>query len=54
MKEQRGVTVITATHDMKMLAASDRVIWISDGRIGRIQNRDELDINVGTIDGKEE
>ncbi len=54
MKTERGVTIITATHDMKMLAASDRVVWITDGKISRIQNREELDINVGTIDGKEE
>jgi len=54
MKEERGVTVITATHDMKMLAASDRVVWITDGKISRIQRREEMDINVGSIDGKEE
>ncbi len=54
MKEKRGVTIITATHDMKMLAASDRVIWITDGRISRIQSRAELDIRVGAIDGREE
>jgi putative ABC transport system ATP-binding protein len=54
MKERRGVTVITATHDMKMLAASDRVVWITDGNISRIQRREELEISVGTIDGQEE
>ncbi len=54
MKTERGVTVITATHDMKMLDASDRVIWITDGRVSRIQSREELDIRVGTIDGAEE
>jgi len=54
MKQERGVTVITATHDMKMLAASDRVVWITDGMISRIQRREEMDIAVGTIDGKEE
>ena len=54
MKTERGVTIITATHDMKMLAASDRVVWITDGQISRIQRRDQLDINVGTIDGQEE
>jgi len=26
LKEEQGVTIITATHDMKMLDASDRVI----------------------------
>jgi putative ABC transport system ATP-binding protein len=54
LKEDRGVTVITATHDMKMLAASDRVVWVTDGRISRIQRREELAISVGTIDGREE
>jgi putative ABC transport system ATP-binding protein len=54
LKDERGVTVITATHDMKMLSASDRVIWITDGKVSRIQSRDELDIQVGSIDGQEE
>jgi putative ABC transport system ATP-binding protein len=54
LKEERGVTIITATHDHKMLAASDRVIWITDGQISRIQNREDLDIRVGTIEGAEE
>lgn len=54
LKTSRGVTIITATHDMKMLAASDRVVWITDGKISRIQSRDELNIRIGTIDGHEE
>ncbi|HSM22563.1 MAG TPA: ABC transporter ATP-binding protein, partial [Rubrivivax sp.] len=29
--KQEGVTVITATHDHKMLAASDRIVWIKGG-----------------------
>jgi putative ABC transport system ATP-binding protein len=53
LNAEKGVTVITATHDMKMLAASDRVIWITDGRISRIQSREELDIRAGTIQGRE-
>jgi putative ABC transport system ATP-binding protein len=51
MNEEYGVTVITATHDMKMLAASDRIIWIRDGRVDRIERREDLDINVGDIGG---
>ena len=31
-----GVTVICSTHDHKMLAASDRVCWIRDGRLEKI------------------
>jgi putative ABC transport system ATP-binding protein len=54
LKQERGVTIITATHDMKMLDASDRVVWITDGQISRIQSRGELKIQVGSIDGREE
>lgn len=52
MKEQLNITVISATHDMKMLSASDVVVWISDGAINRVANRDEIKIDIGTIDGK--
>src|SRR4051812_48445779 len=51
MNHEREVTVISATHDHKMLAVSDRIIWISDGRIERIQKREELTIEVGKIEG---
>jgi len=47
--KKHGVTVITATHDHKMLATSDRIVWISDGKVERIQKRSETDIKVGTI-----
>ena len=47
-----NVTIITATHDMKMLSASDRIVWIRDGRVDRIQSRAELNIQEGTIDGE--
>ncbi len=53
LKEERGVTIITATHDHKMLAASDRVIWVTDGQISRIQRREELEIHVGSIEAAE-
>jgi len=47
-----GTTVVCATHDMKMLAASDRVVWIRDGQVERIACRAELQISVGTLDGQ--
>ena len=50
LSQEREVTVISATHDFKMLNVSDRVVWIRDGRIDRIENRDELSISVGQID----
>jgi putative ABC transport system ATP-binding protein len=48
--DQRGVTVITATHDHKMLDKSDRILWIKDGGVDRLQRRDELDIRVGKVE----
>lgn len=44
-----GVTVITATHDHKMLAVSDRILWIKDGGIERLENRENLTIRIGKI-----
>jgi putative ABC transport system ATP-binding protein len=51
LSRDKGVTVITATHDHKMLAASDRVVWVSEGMVQRIVKREELTIKVGTMDG---
>ena len=52
MNQELGVTVISATHDHKMLSVSDRVVWVRDGRVDRIINREDLKIEVGTIDGE--
>ncbi|MBI3986637.1 MAG: ABC transporter ATP-binding protein [Lentisphaerae bacterium] len=52
MKMDLNITVISATHDKKMLSASDVVVWISDGAISRVAQRDEIKIDIGTIDGK--
>ncbi|MHC4717803.1 MAG: ABC transporter ATP-binding protein [Planctomycetota bacterium] len=50
LSERRGVTVVTATHDHEMLRVSDRVVWIADGRIERVASRDEIHIEVGTVE----
>ena len=50
MSRERRVTIVSATHDHKMLSVSDRVVWIVDGRIDRIERREELDISLGTIE----
>ena len=49
LSKEQGVTVVTATHDHKMLANSDRIVWIKDGRVDRIQLRSELNIKVGSV-----
>ena len=53
LSQERGVTVISATHDFKMLNVSDRVVWIRDGRIDKIENREELSISIGRIGARE-
>jgi putative ABC transport system ATP-binding protein len=52
MNKELGVTVISATHDHKMLSVSDRVVWVRDGRVDRVMDREDLKIEVGTIDGE--
>ncbi len=53
LSQERGVTVISATHDFKMLNVSDRVIWIRDGRVDKIEDREELSISIGRIGSRE-
>ncbi|OPZ87420.1 MAG: putative ABC transporter ATP-binding protein [bacterium ADurb.Bin429] len=49
LKETRGVTIITATHDKKMLKRSDRIVWIEDGLIERVTTPEEMNIEVGEV-----
>ncbi|MEN8190506.1 MAG: ABC transporter ATP-binding protein [Thermodesulfobacteriota bacterium] len=46
---EERVTVISATHDYKMLNVSDQVVWIRDGHVDKIQDRDELEIQTGGL-----
>jgi putative ABC transport system ATP-binding protein len=52
LQTEDKVTIITATHDDKMLDVSDRIVWIRDGVIDRIQMREDVDIAVGSIGGE--
>jgi putative ABC transport system ATP-binding protein len=49
LSKEDNVTVISATHDHKMLATSDRIVWMRDGQIDEVELRSDLDIKVGTI-----
>ena len=49
LSKDHGVTVITATHDHKMLATSDRIIILRDGRIVEVQLRSDVDIRLGSV-----
>jgi putative ABC transport system ATP-binding protein len=51
LNKEQGVTIISATHDHKMVDVSDRIVWIRDGRIDKVENREDIDIQVGSISG---
>ena len=54
LSQEMGVTVISATHDHKMLNICDRVMWIRDGQIERVVKREDLDIEEGHMEGQDE
>ena len=49
LSDERGVTVVSATHDHRMLDVSDRVVYLRDGRVERIARREDLNIQVGSV-----
>jgi putative ABC transport system ATP-binding protein len=49
MNRERGVTVICSTHDHKMLDISDRIVWMRDGKVQKIANRADVDIEINTM-----
>lgn len=53
MNKEKHVTVISATHDLKMIDVSDRIFWIRDGRIERVERRTDVSIEVGEIEGEQ-
>jgi len=53
LNEKKNVTVITATHDLKMLDVSDRVVDIRDGKVDRIRYRKDIDLRVGSLGNNE-
>jgi putative ABC transport system ATP-binding protein len=47
--DEWGLTVITATHDLKMLKTSDRIVWIEDGRITKVTTPEDMKIQIEEI-----
>jgi putative ABC transport system ATP-binding protein len=37
LNRTRGLTLVAATHDLKMIKASDRIVWMRDGQIEKIE-----------------
>ncbi|MDP6631493.1 MAG: ABC transporter ATP-binding protein [Kiritimatiellia bacterium] len=52
LREELGVTIITATHDLKMLKSSDRIVWIEDGLITRVSKPEDMQIELADIEGE--
>ncbi len=54
LNAESETTVISATHDLKMIDVSDRIVHIRDGQIERVDDRADIDIEIGTMEGEEE
>ena len=52
LNQEQGVTIISATHDHKMVDVSDRVVWIRDGRVDKVENREDIDLQIGSMGGE--
>lgn len=52
LNRERGVTIICATHDHRMLKLCDRLVWIRDGLIERVAASDEVVIEEGFMKGE--
>ncbi|MFQ3548346.1 MAG: ABC transporter ATP-binding protein [Armatimonadota bacterium] len=54
LNKEQNVTIISATHDLKMIDISDRIVWIRDGAIERIEDRADVQVSVGQMEHEEE
>jgi putative ABC transport system ATP-binding protein len=52
MNKERGVTVITATHDLKMMGISDRIVYLRDGKIEREETLADIELKGTTISSR--
>ncbi len=43
LNADEGVTIISATHDHKMLDVSDRIFHIRDGQLAKVETREEIE-----------
>jgi len=49
LNKDDGVTIICATHDYNMLAVCDRIVWIEDGNVDRIELSEDLVIEKASL-----
>lgn len=51
INKERDVTVVCATHDYRLIDMCDRLVWIRDGEIGRVERRADVKVRTGRIGG---
>jgi len=49
LRRESGATLLAATTDSRLLAASDRIVFLAEGVVGRVCRREELHITPGRI-----
>ena len=49
LNQDDGVTVFCATHDHEMLSVSDRMVWLADGLIDRIEESKDVVIEKASL-----
>ena len=52
INQERGVTIVCSTHDHRLLRVCDRIMWIRDGRVERLERSENINITVGKIGGE--
>ncbi|HTL51900.1 MAG TPA: ABC transporter ATP-binding protein [Planctomycetota bacterium] len=50
MNKTQGVTIMCNTHDLKIIKASDRIVWVRDGRVDHIDTKDQIKVDVGKFE----
>lgn len=50
LNQERGVTIICATHDHRLINMADRIVWVRDGSIERIANRKDITVETGSVE----
>jgi len=53
LNQRDGVTIVCATHDHEMLSVSTRMVWLSDGRIERVENSKDVALTKATLEVRE-
>ncbi len=49
LNQERGVTIICATHDHRLISMADRIVWVRDGNIERIAERKDITVETGSV-----